>query len=119
LDNLKLNFPEFNYEIEETINVVKRIQLNNELNLKKDTYVYLFLVDKKANVINKNLKKEYYDKKNDLLVSYGYDSVDDAKEAAEKLLKTEEKLPNNKYFVISTSQFINALVFKTLDKLNL
>ena len=26
---------------------------------------------------------------------------------------------NNKYFVISTSQFINALVFKTLDKLNL
>ena len=30
LDNLKLNFPEFNYEIEETINVVKRIQLNNE-----------------------------------------------------------------------------------------
>ena len=119
LDNLKLNFPEFNYELEETINVVKRIQLNNELNLKKDTYVYLFLVDKKANVINKNLKKEYYDKKNDLLVSYGYDSVDDAKEAAEKLLKTEEKLLNNKYFVISTSQFINALVFKTLDKLNL
>ena len=119
LDNLKLNFPEFNYEIEETINVVKRIQLNNELNLKKDTYVYLFLVDKKANVINKNLKKEYYDKKNDLLVSYGYDSIDDAKEAAEKLLKTEEKLLNNKYFVISTSQFINALVFKTLDKLNL
>ena len=42
-----------------------------------------------------------------------------AKEAAEKLLKTEEKLLNNKYFVISTSQFINALVFKTLDKLNL
>ena len=119
LDNLKLNFPEFNYELEETINVVKRIQLNNELNLKKDTYVYLFLVDKKANGINKNLKKEYYDKKNDLLVSYGYDSVDDAKEAAEKLLKTEEKLPNNKYFVISTPQFINALVFKTLDKLNL
>ena len=119
LDNLKLNFPEFNYEIEETINVVKRIQLNNELNLKKDTYVYLFLVDKKANVINKNLKKEYYDKKNDLLVSYGYYSVDDAKEGAEKLLKTEEKLLNNKYFVISTSQFINALVFKTLDKLNL
>ena len=119
LDNLKLNFPEFNYELEETINVVKRIQLNNELNLKKDTYVYLFLVDKKANVINKYLKKEYYDKKYDLLVSYGYDSVDDAKEAAEKLLKTEEKLLNNKYFVISTSQFINALVFKTLDKLNL
>ena len=75
--------------------------------------------DKKANVINKNLKKEYYDKKNDLLVSYGYYSVDDAKEGAEKLLKTEEKLLNNKYFVISTSQFINALVFKTLDKLNL
>ena len=119
LDNLKLNFPEFNYELEEKINVVKRIQLNNELNLKKDTYVYLFLVDKKANVINKNLKKEYYDKKNDLLVSYGYYSVDDAKEGAEKLLKTEEKLLNNKYFVISTSQFINALVFKTLDKLNL
>ena len=107
------------YELEQTINVVKRIQLNNELYLKKDTYVYLFLVDKKANVNNKNLKKEYYDKKNDLLVSYGHNTVDDAKEAAEKLLKTEEKLLNNKYFVISTSQFINALVFKTLDKLNL
>ena len=119
LDNLKLNFPEFNDELEETINVVKRVQLSNELNLKKNTYVYLFLVDKKVNVINENFKKEYYDKKNDLLVSYGYDSFNNAKEAAEKLLKTEEKLLNNKYFVISTSQFINALVFKTLDKLNL
>ena len=119
LDNLKLNFPEFKDELEETISVVKRVQLNNELNLKKNTYVYLFLVDKKVNVINENFKKEYYDKKNDLLVSYGYDSFNNAKEAAEKLLKTEEKLLNNKYFVISTSQFINALVFKTLDKLNL
>ena len=119
LDNLKLNFPEFKDDLEETISVVKRVQLNNELNLKKNTYVYLFLVDKKVNVINENFKKEYYDKKNDLLVSYGYDSFNNAKEAAEKLLKTEEKLLNNKYFVISTSQFINALVFKTLDKLNL
>ena len=119
LDNLKLNFPEFKDDLEETISVVKRVQLNNELNLKKNTYVYLFLVDKKVNVINENFKKEYYDKKNNLLVSYGYDSFNNAKEAAEKLLKTEEKLLNNKYFVISTSQFINALVFKTLDKLNL
>ena len=119
LDNLKLNFPEFKDGLEETISVVKRVQLNNELNLKKNTYVYLFLVDKKVNVINENFKKEYYDKKNNLLVSYGYDSFNNAKEAAEKLLKTEEKLLNNKYFVISTSQFINALVFKTLDKLNL
>ena len=119
MDNLKLNFPEFNDELEETINVVKRVQLSNELNLKKNTYEYILLVDKKVNVINENFKKEYYDKKNDLLVSYGYDSFNNAKEAAEKLLKTEEKLLNNKYFVISTSQFINALVFKTLDKLNL
>ena len=70
-------------------------------------------------LLMKTLKKNITTKKNDLLVSYGYDSFNNAKEAAEKLLKTEEKLLNNKYFVISTSQFINALVFKTLDKLNL
>ena len=67
------------------------------------------------------MKIEYnideYDGTTNLLSFYDFKSILKAKDFADQLIKENKILSNNKYFVISTPQYINMLIFKTLDKL--
>ena len=58
-----------------------------------------------------------YDRTTNLLSFYSFKSKLKAKDFADQLIKKNKILSNNKYFVISTPQYINMLIFKTLDEL--
>ena len=49
--------------------------------------------------------------------NYGFKSNLESKDFADQLIKKNKILSNNKYFVISTTRYINMLIFKTLDEL--
>ena len=115
LTSLKLEFPENKDKLDRMINIVSSVILKKSLDIKDDNFVFGFFIEKKLNNNYGNLNIEYYDEKYDLLVSYGHASLISAKNNLNEFLKKNKKLLNNKYFVFSTSQFINALVFKTLD----
>ena len=59
--------------------------------------------------------KEPYDNKSYLNVKYGFLSRADAEKFANSITQSKKPLSNNKYFVFSTPQYINMLIFKTLD----
>ena len=118
LKNLKLEFPENKSELEKIINIVGDIQSKKSLDFKDESLVLGFFINKNVDFNHKGFVKEYYDDKIDLIVKYGFSKLEQAEYEAEELVKNDKRLLSNKYFVISTSQFINALVFKTLDKLN-
>ena len=46
---------------------------------------------------------------------YNFKSKNEARYRLEETIKKYKNLSNNKYFVISTPQYINMLIFKTLD----
>ena len=68
---------------------------------------------------NIQFKIDNYDSNIDLIKFDGYVSEDEAKLSLEEIIKKYKTLSNNKYFVISTPQYINMLVFKTLDELKI
>ena len=115
LTSLKLEFPENKEKLDRMINIVSSIILKKSLDIKEDNFVFGFFIEKKLNNNYGNLNIEYYDENYDLLISYGHASLITAENSLNEFLKKNKKLSNNKYFVFSTSQFINALVFKTLD----
>ncbi len=115
LTSLKLEFPENKEKLDRMINIVSSIIFKKSLDIKDENFVFGFFIDKKLNNNYGNLNIEYYDEKYNLLISYGHASLISAKNNLNEFLKKNKKLLNNKYFVFSTSQFINALVFKTLD----
>jgi len=119
LINLKLEFPEKKENLQKIINTIKDIKHNKSLDLKNELFVLGFFKNKIYDQSYDGFQKEYYNDEIDLIVKYGFISLEEAKLEAEKLFKRDKRLLNNKYFVLSTSQFINALVFKTLDKNNL
>ena len=119
LINLKLEFPEKKENLQKIINTIKDIKHNKSLDLKNELFVLGFFKNKIYDHSYDGFQKEYYNDEIDLIVKYGFISLEEAKLEAEKLFKRDKRLLNNKYFVLSTSQFINALVFKTLDKNNL
>ena len=85
-----------------------------------DSYVLFFVLNKNQKVeslVDYEYKVENYDKDKNLLSIYGLSSPNDAQSILEEIIKKNKALSNNKYFVISTPQYINVLVFKTLDKL--
>ena len=59
----------------------------------------------------------FFNEKSNLIIFYGSDE-ESTKKTLENYLNTNVELKNNKYFVISTPQFVKALAFKTLDNLN-
>ena len=59
--------------------------------------------------------KEPYDNTSYLNVKYGFLSRADAEKFANSITQSKKPLSNNKYFVFSTPQYINMLIFKTLD----
>ena len=66
---------------------------------------------------NQDFECMFINEKSNLLIFYGSDE-DSTKKTLENYLNTNVELKNNKYFVISTHQFVKVLAFKTLDNLN-
>ena len=118
LENLKKDFKDKQQEIQEKISVLNSVYKKKKNQGNKIKYVGL-LVSEENCPISKNQDFEcmFFNEKSNLLIFYGSDE-DSTKKTLEKYLNTNVELINNKYFVISTPQFVNVLAFKTLDNLN-
>ena len=120
LNELVEIFPEKSIELNTRIQFLKSIVARKSISISDDSYVLFFVLNKNQKVeslVDYEYKVENYDKDKDLLSIYGLSSPNDAQSILEEIIKKNKALSNNKYFVISTSQYINVLVFKTLDKL--
>ena len=73
--------------------------------------------EKVKSLVDYEYKVDNYNKHIDFLSIYDLSSLSDGKSLFEEIIKKNKTLSNNKYFVISTPQYINVLIFKTLDKL--
>ena len=120
LNNLIELFPEKKAELTERIDFLKTLLAKNSLSISDDSFTIFFVVSKNDKTklrVNPQFKIDNYDSNIDLIKFDGYVSEDEAKLSLEEIIKKYKTLSNNKYFVISTPQYINMLVFKTLDKL--
>ena len=120
LNELVEIFPEKSIELNTRIQFLKSIVARKSISISDDSYVLFFVLNKNQKVeslVDYEYKVENYDKDKDLLSIYGLSSPNDAQSILEEIIKKNKTLSNNKYFVISTSQYINVLVFKTLDEL--
>ena len=120
LNNLIELFPEKKAELTERIDFLKTLLAKNSLSISDDSFTIFFVVTKNEETklhANVQFKIDNYDSNIDLIKFDGYVSEDEAKLSLEEIIKKYKTLSNNKYFVISTPQYINMLVFKTLDEL--
>ena len=90
------------------------------MSINDSSFIVFFEIDTKFNLDTLELNEyniDKYDRATNLLSFYGFKSISKAKDFADQLTKINKILSNNKYFVISTPQYINMLIFKTLDEL--
>lgn len=118
LENLKKDFKDKQQEIQEKISVLNSIYKKKKSQGNKIKYVGLVVLEENCPVSeNQDFECMFFNEKRNLLIFYGSDE-DSTKKTLENYLKTNDELKNNKYFVISTPQFVKVLAFKTLDNLN-
>ena len=118
LENLKKDFKDKQQEIQEKISVLNSIYKKNKSRGNKIKYVGLVVYEENCpSCENQDFECMFFNEKSNILIFYGSDE-DSTKKTLENYLNTNVELKNNKYFVISTSQFVKVLAFKTLDNLN-
>ena len=120
LNELVEIFPEKSIELYTRIQFLKTIFAKKSISIDDDSFVLFFVLNKNEKVkslVDYEYKVDNYNKDIDLLSIYDLSSLNDAKILSQEIIKKNKTLSNNKYFVISTSQYINVLVFKTLDQL--
>ena len=118
LENLKKDFKDKQQEIQEKISVLNSIYKKNKSQGNKIKYVGLVVYEENCpSSENQDFECMFFNEKSNILIFYGSDE-DSTKKTLEKYLNTNVELKNNKYFVISTPQFVKVLAFKTLDNLN-
>ena len=119
LKNLKKDFKDKEEEIQEKISVLNSIYKKEKNQGNKIKYVGLVVIEQDCPAIDKNQDFECmsFNEKSNFLIFYGSDEHS-AKKTLEKYLNTNVESKNNKYFVISTPQFVEVLAFKSLDNLN-
>ncbi len=120
LNELVEIFPEKLIELDTRIQFLKTILAKKSISIDDDSFVLFFVLNKNEKVeslVDYEYKVENYDKDKDFLSIYGLSSTNDAQSISKEIIKKNKTLSNNKYFVISTPQYINVLVFKTLDEL--
>ena len=118
LENLKKDFKDKQQEIQEKISVLNSIYKKKKSQGNKIKYVGLVVLEENCPPSeNQDFECIFFNEKSNLLIFYGSDE-DSAKKTLENYLNTNIELKNNKYFVISTPQFVKLLAFKTLDNLN-
>jgi len=120
LKELNETFPEMSQSLVEKIFLIEKYINENSLSINDETYTS-FIVNKSDdhtdNIFEKNLKLVKYNNKYNLISFYNFKSKNEAKHKVEEIIKKYKNLSNNKYFVLSTPQYINMLIFKTLDTL--
>ena len=118
LENLKKEFKDKQQEIQEKISVLNSIYKKKKSQGNKIKYVGLIVLEENCPYSeNQDFECMFFNEKSNLLIFYGYQE-DSIKKTLENYLNTNVKLKNNKYFVISTPQFVKVLAFKTLNNLN-
>ena len=70
-----------------------------------------------TNTLDIKYRIDNYNFETNLISIYGFSSITEAQSRLQEIIMKSKMLSNNKYFVISAPQYINMLVFKTLDKL--
>ena len=111
-------FPEMSNSLVEKILLIENYINQKSLSIKDETYVSFIVVkneDDPENINNNKLKLVKYDNRYSLISFYNFKSKNEARYKLEETIKKYKNLSNNKYFVISTPQYINMLIFKTLD----
>ena len=120
LNELVEIFPEKSIELDTRIQFLKTISAKKSISINDDSFVLFFVSNKNEKVkslVDYEYEVDNYNKDIDFLSIYDLSSLNDAKSLSQEIIKKNKTLSNNKYFVISTSQYINMLVFKTLDQL--
>ena len=111
-------FPEMSNSLVEKTLLIENYINQKSLSIKDETYVSFIVVKNEDDPENKNnnkLKLVKYDNRYSLISFYNFKSKNEARYKLEETIKKYKNLSNNKYFVISTPQYINMLIFKTLD----
>ena len=119
LENLKKDFKDKVEEIEEKISVLNSVYKKKKNQGNKIKYIGLIVFEEDCPINDKNQDFEcmFFNEQSNLLILYGSDE-DSTKKTLEKYLNNNVELKNNKYFVISTPQFVKVLAFKSLNNLN-
>ena len=120
LNELVEIFPEKSIELKTRIQFLKTISAKKSISIEDDSFVLFFVLNKNEKVkslVDFEYKVDNYNKDIDFLSIYDLSSLNDAESLSQEIIKKNKTLSNNKYFVISTPQYINVLVFKTLDEL--
>ena len=111
-------FPEMSNSLVEKTLLIENYINQKSLSIKDETYVSFIVVkneDDPENINKNKLKLVKYDNRYSLISFYNFKSKNEARYRLEEIIKKYKNLSNNKYFVISTPQYINMLIFKTLD----
>ena len=117
LKNISVLYPE-KTEFSKKGEYVQNIIEKNKVLYEDNQYVLVYTdIDGSESQLTKKygFVKEPYKNNSYLMVKYGFLSQEEAKKFADSITQDKKTLSNNKYFVFSTPQYINMLIFKTLD----
>ena len=120
LNELIQFYPELSTGLKEKIAFLTQLTTKKSMSINDSSFIVFFEIDTKFNVDILELNEyniDNYDSATNLLSFYGFKSILESKDFVSQLIKKNKILSNNKYFVISTPQYINMLIFKTLDEL--
>mgnify|MGYP006247860513 FL=1 len=118
LKNISVLYPERKEYFSKKIQHIESIVGKNKILYDDNQYVLVYknTENSEGELPNKyGFVKEPYENNSYLNVKYGFLSKADAEKFAKSITQSKKPLSNNKYFVFSTPQYINMLIFKTLD----
>lgn len=117
LKNINVLYPEKTDYLSKKIKYVEGL-VENKISYSDNDYILAFIYDEKKMhelLSGYGFVQEPYEKNTYLLVKYGLGSRVKAEEFVDLIIQNKKILSNDKYFVLSTSQYINMLIFKTLE----
>ena len=117
LKSINVLYPEKTDYLSKKISHIESL-IENKISYNDNEYVLVFIYDEKkmkAFPNNYGFVQEPYENNSYILVKYGLASRAEAEEFADLIMQNKKILSNDKYFVLSTSQYINMLIFKTLE----
>ena len=118
LKNISVLYPEKTEFFSKKSEYIENIIEKNRIVYVDNSYVLVYtdVEHTEVQLTNKyGFVKEPYKNNSYLMVKYGFLSGEEAEKFADSITQDKKTLSNNKYFVFSTPQYINMLIFKTLD----
>ena len=117
LKSINILYPEKTDYLSKKISHIESL-IENKNSYNDNEYVLVFIYDEKKMKEfpnNYGFVQEPYENNSYILAKYGLSSRVEAEEFAELIMQNKKILSNDKYFVFSTPQYINMLIFKTLE----